>query len=102
MLVVMIAIGGMPMPVMGVVDVVAVRDRLVAAAGTVDVTVTRMGQVRERVLVVVVIMRRVGVPFVHVVDVSFALSARVPAAWPVYVVVIVNVMISECHPSSLL
>jgi hypothetical protein len=39
----MITIGGMPMPVMGVVDVVAVRYRLVAAAGTMHMAVAGVG-----------------------------------------------------------
>jgi hypothetical protein len=98
----MIAIGGMPVPVVGVIDVLVVRYGLVAATRAVYVCVTGMSQMRERMLVIVAIMRRVGVSFVHVVDVSFALRARVPAAWPVYVVVVVNVMLGGCHASSLL
>jgi hypothetical protein len=100
-LVVVIAIGCMPVAVMGVVDVIAVRDRLVPAAGTVHVAMGGMRQVRERMLIVVAVMRRVGVSFVHVVDVSLALRARMPAAWTVHVVVIVDLMLG-CHGSSLL
>jgi hypothetical protein len=50
----------------------------------------------------VAIVRRVGVPFVDVVDVPFALGARVPAARPVSVLMQVNVMLLVCHDSSLL
>jgi hypothetical protein len=98
----MVAVGRVPVPVVGVVDVVAVRDRLVPAARPVDVAMAGMGQVRERVLIVMVVMRSVGVSFVHVVDVPFALGARMPAAGPVDMVMIVNLMLSGCHGSSLL
>jgi hypothetical protein len=98
----MVAICSVPVPVVGVVDVVAVRDRLVPAARPVDVAMAGMGQVRERVLIVMVVMRSVGVSFVHVVDMPFSLGARMPAAGPVYMVMIVNLMLSGCHGSSLL
>jgi hypothetical protein len=98
----MITVGRVPMSIVRVVDVVVVRYRLVAAAGAVDVSVPDVGQVRERMFVVVAFMRRVGVSFVHVIDMSLALGAGVSAAGSVYVIVVVNVMISECHRSSLL
>lgn len=98
----MITVGGVPMSVMGVVEVAVVRYRLVPAAGAVYVSVAGMGQVRERMLVVVPVMRRVGVSFVHIVNVSLALGAGVSAAGAVYVIVVVNVMLVGCHRSSLL
>jgi hypothetical protein len=49
-----------------------------------------------------VAMGRVGMPFVHIVDMAFALGACVPAARPVSVVMKVNVMLLLCHDSSLL
>jgi hypothetical protein len=101
-LVVVVAVRRVPVPVMGVIDVIAMRDRLVPAARAVHMAVAGVGQVRERMLVVVVIMRRVGVPFVDVIDMPFALGARVPAARPVSVVMKVNVMLLACHGSSLL
>jgi hypothetical protein len=101
-LVVVVAVRRVPVSVMGVVDMTAMRDRLVPATWAMHVNVAGMGQMRERMLVVVVIMRRVGVPFVDVVDVSFAFGARVPAARPVSVVMKVNVMLLGCHVSSLL
>ena len=102
MLVVVITISGMQVTVVRVVDVIAVRYRLMPAVRAVLVSVTSMRQMRERMLVVVAIMRRVRVAFVHVVDMSLALGACVSAARPVYVVVIVNVMLGGCHASSLL
>jgi|SRR5271165_4007902 len=102
MLVVMITIGRMPVPVVRVVNVAAMRDRLVPAAGTMNVTMAGMSQVRERMLIVVALVRRVGVSFVHVVDMSFALGACMSAARPVHMVVIVNLMLGGCHGSSLL
>ena len=102
MLVVVVAVRRVPVPVVGVVDVIAMRDWLVPAARAMHVDVARMGQVRERMLVVVIVMGRVGVPFVDVVDVPFALGARVPAARPVSVRMKVNVMLLLCHGSSLL
>jgi hypothetical protein len=48
-------------------------------------------------------MRRVRMAFVHVVGVSLALHAGVPAAWPVVVLVLVVYMVFACcHDSSLL
>jgi hypothetical protein len=101
-LVVVVAVRRMPVPVMGVIDVIAMRDRLMPAVRAMHMDVTCMGQVRQRMLVVVAIVRRVGVPFVDVVDVPFALGARVPAAGPVSVLMQVNVMLLVCHGSSLL
>jgi hypothetical protein len=53
-------------------------------------------------LIVVAVVRRVSMSFVHVVDVSLALGACMPAARPVHVVMIVNLMLGGCHGSSLL
>jgi hypothetical protein len=62
--------------------------------------------VRERVLVIVSVVRRVGVSFMHIVDVSLAFHAGVPAAGPVLVVVVpvarMSVMVGCNHRSSLL
>jgi hypothetical protein len=98
----MITIGSVPVSVVGVVHVVVVRYRLVTTAGPMFVTVDGMSQVRQRMLIVMAIMRRVRVPFVHVIDMSLALGARVSASGPVYVVVIVRVVLGGCHLSSLL
>ncbi len=98
----MIAVGRVPVSVMDVVDVVAVRDRLVPAAGTVRVHMAGMGEVRERMLIVVAVVRSMRMSFVDVVDVPLALGARVPAAGSVDVVMQVNVMLVSGHGSSLL
>jgi len=98
----MITIGSMPMSVVVVVHVVAMRYRLVTTAGPMFVAVGGVSQVRKWMLIVVAIMRRMSVPFVHVVDMSLALGACVSASGPVYVVVIVSVVLGGCHLSSLL
>jgi hypothetical protein len=102
-LVIVVTIGGVPMAVVHVVDVLVVRHRIVTAAWTVGVLMTGVGQVRQRVLVVVLIVGCVRVSFVHVVDMVLALHARVPAAGAVLVAVVrVNDVIAGCHWSSLL
>lgn len=98
----MITVGSVPVSVVGVVHVVAVRYRLVPTAGPMFVTMDGMSQVRQRMFIVMAIMRRVRVTFVHVIDMSLALGARVSASGPVCVVVIVRVVLGGCHLSSLL
>ncbi len=86
-----------------VVDVVAVPDGRVPAAGAMQVLVTGVGQVRERVLVVVALVAGMSVALVHVVDVPLAHDTRVPAAGSVLMFVTgMNVIIVGCHSSSLL
>jgi hypothetical protein len=100
-LVVVVAVGCVPVPVVNVVHVLLVRHRLMAATGSVLVLMTRVSQVRQRVLVIVALVRRVRVPFVHVVDVPFSLHTRMTAAGAVLVTVVrVLVMIGGCHGSS--
>ena len=57
-------------------------------------------------LVVVIVMRGVRMALVHVIDVSLALHARVPAPWSVDVtgvrVLRVSAVLGACHGSSLL
>jgi hypothetical protein len=99
----MVAVGGVPVPVMGVVDMITVRNRLMPAAGSVRVRVGGVGQVRQRMLVVMPVMRSVRMTFVHVIRMSLAIGARVPAAGPVLVLGVgMNVMTGSCHRSSLL
>lgn len=101
MLVVVIAVNGMPVPVMHVVDVVLVRHGLMPAVGSVLMLVLAVRQVRQRVLVIVAMVRRVGVSFVHIVDVSRALHACVTAARAMLVVVVsvarMGVVVPCCH-----
>ena len=103
MLVIVITIGSMPVPVMLVIDVVAVRDGRVPAPRAVHMLVASVGQVRQWMLVVVAAVRGMSVAFVHVVGVPFALDARVAATRAVHVLVTcMNVIIVGCHSSSLL
>jgi hypothetical protein len=102
MLVVMVAIGGVPMAVVSEVDVVVVRDRLVPAVGSVHVGVASMSQVGQRMLVVMSVMRSMGMTFMHVVGVPLALGACMPAAGAVDVVMLVNRVLGGRHGSSLL
>jgi hypothetical protein len=86
---------------MDVVHVLVVRHRLVAASGAVLMLMTRVSKVRQRVLVVVALVRHVRVALVHVVDVPFSLHTRMTAARAVLVSVVrVLVMIGGCHGSS--
>lgn len=75
----MVAVGGVAMPLVRVVDMVVVAYRLVPASGAVNVGVARVGQMRKRMLVVMVVVRGVGMTFVDVVDMPLALDASVPA-----------------------
>src|SRR5215469_15441407 len=86
-----------------VVAVGGVAVAIVRAFWPVNVLVARVGQVRQRMLVVVALVRGVGVAFVDIVGVPLALHAGVPAAGTVVVRVRgVNLMLSRCHDSSLL
>jgi hypothetical protein len=102
-LVVVIAVRGVTVPVVLVVDVVAVGDGLVPAARPVSVPVPGVGQVRQRMLVVVARVLGVGMALVDVVHVTFALHAGMPAAGPVVVIVCgMNLVPCWGHGSSLL
>src|SRR5215471_11877813 len=102
-LVVVVAVGGVAVAVVRVVDVVAMGKGLVPAFWPVNMLVARVGQVGQRMLVVVAPVRGVGVAFVDIVGVPLALHAGVPAAGTVVVPVRgVNLMLSRCHDSSLL
>jgi hypothetical protein len=106
-LVVVVAVGGVPVPVVRVVDVPGVGNGLVAAAWSVLVlVVARVGQVRQRVLVVVILMPGMGVALVHVVHVTLALHTGMPASGPVLMIVMsvagVIGVLAWRHGSSLL
>jgi len=93
------------MPVVHVVDVAIVGHPLMTTVRSVLMLVLGVGQVRQRMLVVVPVVRRVGVALVHVVNVSFTLHARVPATRSVLMAVVpvavVGVVIRSRHCSSL-
>jgi hypothetical protein len=85
-LVVVTVVGGVAVPFVDVIDMVAVGDRLVPAAVAMSVGVALVGQVRRQgVLVVVAIVHSVGVPIVHVVGVALTLHAGVPTLGAVLV-----------------
>jgi len=99
----MIAVGSVAVPVVLVVDMVAVSDGLVPAVRSVSVPMPGVGQVRQRVLVVVTRVLGVGVALVDVVDVTLALHAGMATAGPVLVLVCgMNLVSCWCHGSSLL
>jgi hypothetical protein len=102
----MIAVGGVPVPIVHVVDVAIVRHGLVATIGPVQVLVVVVRQVWQRVLVIVPLVWRVRVALVHIVDVPLALHAGVTTAGPVLVVVmrlaLMGVVVGGGHWSSLL
>ncbi len=102
MLVVVLVVGRVAVPVMRVVHVVAVRDYFVPAVSAVRVGVARVGEVWQRMLVDVVIVRGVGMAIMDVVDVARALGAGVAAAWPVHVGMAVVNLVLGCHGSSVL
>jgi hypothetical protein len=93
----------MPVAAVRVVNVVAVLDGLVTAARTVHMVVSGMGQMRQRVLVVVPLVWRMRMAFVDVIRMALALSAGVAAARAMDMLwVNVCVMVSGCHGPSLL
>src|SRR6266566_5884600 len=101
-LVVVVVVGCVAVPVMGVVDMVAMGDRCMPAAGFVAVVMAGMGQVRHRMLVDMIRMRGMGVAVVHVVDVACAFRPGVAAAWPVLVVMAGMNFVLGHHGSSLM
>jgi len=101
-LVVMIVMSGVAVSVMGIVHMVTVGDRLMPAASLVTMSVTSMGQVRQRMLVVMTLVRGMGMAIVNIVDVPPALGAGVPAAGPVLVLVRAMNHMLVSHDSSLL
>jgi hypothetical protein len=100
-LVVVVPVWGVPVSVVDIVHMLVVRHLVVTTAGSVFMLMARVSQVRQRVLVIVPLMRGMGVPLVHVVDMAFSLHARMTAAWSVLVALMpVRVMIGGCHCSS--
>jgi hypothetical protein len=79
MLVVVTLVGGMVVPIVHVVHVIAVTHRVMAAARFVSVVVVGVRNVRKRVLVVVALVRRVGVAIMQVVGMSVMPDASMTA-----------------------
>jgi hypothetical protein len=94
----------MTVPVVEVVDVVAMGDGLVPAVFVMRVLMAVVSHVRQRMLVVVVVVDVVGMAIVDVVDVAFVLRAGVPTIGPVLMgVILVDVVqVSRGHCCSLL
>src|ERR1700680_2639863 len=103
-LVVVTIVGGVPVPFVDVVDMIAMGDCLVPAAGAMSVGVALVGQVRRQgVLVIVAIVVGVGVPVVDVVGVALTLHAGVPTLRAVLVRVRgMDLVLGGGHCSSLL
>jgi hypothetical protein len=90
MMVVVAAVGGVPLPLVQVVDVIAVRHRGVSAAGLVPVVVALDGQVlHDLAFRPLPLPLAVHVTVVGVVDVVGVLERHVPAALAVLVAVVV-------------
>jgi hypothetical protein len=86
-LVVVTRVGGVMMPVVDVVHMIAMGDGFVAAAIAVCVRVLLMSDMGQGMLVVVALMRGMRVALVDVVDVTLVLGGGVPALCPVDMVV---------------
>jgi hypothetical protein len=100
-LVVVVTVGCVPVPVVDIVHMLVMPHGIVAATGPVLMLVTWMSQVRQRVLVIVPVVRHVRVALVHIVDVPFPLHAGMTAAGAMLVAVVcVRVVIGGCHGSS--
>jgi hypothetical protein len=95
-LVVVLAVGGVPAPVVHVVDVVPVRHGHMTASFAVDVVVILMhGVARRFAFVVVTVVLPMKVTVVHIVDVITVRDRDVAASLAVDVVVI-NVFGVSC------
>ncbi len=101
-LVVVLAVGGVLVPVVHVVDVVVVRDGLVTAVRSVGVVCN--GVLCDALMLVVVIaVDRVVVGSVHVVDVTVVLNGLVSAVGAVLILGdgVLRVDLSRAHQSLL-
>lgn len=96
MLVVVLAVRGVPAPVVDVVDMVSVRHSDMTAAVAVDVVVIFMhGVARRFAFVVVTVVLSVKVTVVHVVNMVAVRDRDVAASFTMDVVVI-NVLAVSC------
>ncbi len=98
----MVAVGGVSVAVVRVIDVAIVADGLVTAARPVGVDVIRMGQMRKRMLVVMVVMRSVRMTLMDVIDMPLAFDHGMSAVRPVLVLMGGMRFMASCHGSSLL
>jgi hypothetical protein len=82
-LVVMALVGSVPVPVVDVVRVVAVRQGFMPAAVAVCVRVLLMSDMRQGMFVIMIPVDGVRVPLMDVVNMTLVRGGGVPALWPV-------------------
>jgi hypothetical protein len=99
MLVVMALVGGVTVPVVDVIRVVAVGHSFVSAAFGVYVVVVLVGDMRQVMLVVMALVRGMRVPLVDVVKVTVVRDRGVPALRPMEMVVPGMGIVSGSHGS---
>jgi len=87
-LVPVVAVGGVTVAVVDVVDVVVVRNGLVPAAVAVLVLVVGMGDMRQLALIPMIVVGEVSVTLVDVIGMSFVLHLGVAAVGTVLVSVV--------------
>lgn len=99
----MVAVRGVAVAVVRVVDVIPVRHRIVSAARSVHVAVLPMGQVRQRMLIVMPVVGCMSVAIMNVVSVTLTLGTRMPAIRAVLMLRMeMRLVVSGFHGSSLL
>jgi hypothetical protein len=95
-LVVVVAVSGVPAPVVHVVDVIPVRDRNMATSLAVHMVMSLMYRVAGwYAFVVVIFVRSMKVTVVHVVDVIPVRNRDVTASFAVHMIVI-EVLVVNC------
>lgn len=97
MLVVVILVGGVTVPVVGIIHMIAVGQGLMTAVVAVSVAVVVMGEMRQGMLVVVTLMQGMRVPLMDVVHVALVRDGGVPALWPVDVVMLTMKVVPGGH-----
>lgn len=95
-LVVMVAVNGVPASIMDVVDVITVRDGHMSAPFAVHMVVTLMRRMfaGRLAVVVVIVVRSMKMPVMHVVDVITVRNCDMPA--PVAMDVVMADMFGVC------
>ena len=100
MLVVVALVGGVMVPVMGVILMIAVSHGFMPAAVAVHVGVLLMGDVRQAMLVVVVAaIVFLNMALVDVVHVALVRGSGMPALWPMGMVMIRMQVVLSGHGS---
>jgi hypothetical protein len=81
-------VGGVTVPVVDVIHMIAVGQGLMTAAVAVPVGVVLMGEMRQRMLVIVALVREMCMPLVDVVHVALMQGSGVAALRPVCMVML--------------